>query len=84
MPDDNILKIKENIVIALKGSDNDGTQADAMRLLIPAPKSTVLEDEKKLTDYEIKNDDELHVVFQISESTWETVAVASTDISGGS
>lgn len=50
-----------------------------MRLLLPAPKSTVLEDDKDLAHYEIKNDDVLNVVFQISENQWEQVCVVSTD-----
>jgi hypothetical protein len=77
-----IRSIKSNIVAALKGSEKDeGILEDNMRLLLPAPKSTVLEDGKDLTHYEIKNDDELNVVFQISENQWEQVFVASTDIS---
>lgn len=80
-----MIKIKEKIALALRGSEkDDGIQAETMRLLLPAPKSTTLEDEKKLTDYEIKNDDILHVVFQISENQWETVNVDATDITSNS
>jgi len=80
LPDDKIQKIKSNIVVALKGSERDsGVQADQMRLLLP--NSTVLEDDQTLNHYEIKNDDVLHVVFQITENQWEAVCVDSTDIS---
>ncbi|CAB9519907.1 expressed unknown protein [Seminavis robusta] len=80
-PDDKIRVVKEKIEQALKVSEkDDGVTADHMRLLMPPPKSTVLEDDQALTHYEIKNDTELHVVFQISENLWETVAVESMDI----
>lgn len=71
--------IKSNIVAALKGSEKDGSVTeDNMRLLLPEPKSTVLDDGKDLAHYEIQNDAELNVVFQISENQWEQVCVAST------
>ena len=68
--------------MALQGSDDeDDVTAESLRLLLPPPKATGLEDDKKLTDYEIKNDNIIHVIFQISENQWETVNVDSTDIS---
>ena len=80
-PDDKIIKIKKHITLALKASEkDDGVTEDHMKLLLPAPKSTVLEDAQDLGHYEIKNDAELNVVFQISENVWETVAVDSTDV----
>ena len=86
------MAIKTNIAEALKqGSsssekDDDGAvTADQMRLLLPAPKSTVLEDDKEIRDYEdISNDAILNVVFQISENQWEHVAVDSTDVTTAS
>ena len=75
-----IRSIKSSIVAALKNSDKDGdVTEDNMRLLLPAPKSTVLEDGKDLAQYEIKNDEVLNVVFQISENQWEQVYVEPTD-----
>ena len=47
-----------------------------MRLLLPAPAHTILEDDNKVSSYkEIKNDVLLHVIFQLSENEWEAVAV---------
>lgn len=80
-PEDKILAIKQHIAVALQGRSekDDGVTADQMRLLLPAPKSTVLEDDRAISEYEeIENDVELHVVFQISENQWEHVAVDST------
>ena len=85
-PEDKIRVIKNNIASALEqglSEKDNGVTADQMRLLLPAPKSTVLEDDKAISDYtEIENDVELHVVFQISENQWEHVAVDSTTEGG--
>jgi Ubiquitin family len=85
--DGTISAIKENIAIALNFSDkDDGVTAKHMRLLLPTTKShpTVLDDNQTLTHYDIKNDAVLHVVFQISENTWETEAVESMEIASAS
>jgi Ubiquitin family len=85
--DGKISTIKENIAIALNVSEkDDGVTADQMRLLLPSSKSqpTVLEDNQTLTHYDITNDTVMHVVFQISENTWETVAVESMEIASAS
>ena len=83
--EDKILTVKEKIEQALKVSEkDDGVTSEHMRLLLPPPKSTVLEDDESLNHYEIKNDMELHVVFQISENLWETVAVESMDVASSS
>lgn len=50
-----------------------------MRLIIPKD-NTILADDDKLQKHEdhIKNEAELHVVFQIADGEWEDVAIAET------
>ena len=83
--DGKIRTIKENLAVALSVSDkDDGVTAENMRLLLASAasksQSTILDDNQTLSHYDIKHDMVLHVVFQISENTWETVAVESMEV----
>jgi hypothetical protein len=55
-----------------------------MRLIIPKD-NTILDDNDKLKKHEdqIKNESELHVVFQISDGEWESVTIADTQAGDG-
>lgn len=50
-----------------------------MRLILPK-ENVILDDSDKLQKYEdeVKNESELHVVFQIADGEWESVAIADT------
>ena len=41
---------------------------------------TVLDDEDKLVDYELKDNSVLHVAFQIADNEFEAVDIQSTDL----
>ncbi len=78
-PDDTVAFVKQQVAIA-----NTEYKEDQMRLILPKD-NIVLQDEDKLAKYgdEIKNETELHVVFQISDEEWESVAIADTDAGFG-
>lgn len=64
--------LKQQVALA-----NKEYKASQMRLLL---NNTILNDDDKIEKYEdeIKNESELHVVFQISDGEWEAVTIADT------
>jgi hypothetical protein len=81
-PTDTIRSVKQQISLAAKGE----TPSDSMRLLLTNKDRTVLENDKTLAKYDIKSEDQLYVVFQMSENEWEPVQVVEdpTAVSGDS
>mmetsp|Transcript_63816 Transcript_63816/g.176385 ORF Transcript_63816/g.176385 Transcript_63816/m.176385 type:complete len:101 (+) Transcript_63816:96-398(+) len=73
-PEDTVGFVKEQVALA-----NKEYKADQMRLIIPND-NTILADDDKLQKHEdhIKNEAELHVVFQTADGEWEDVAIAET------
>jgi hypothetical protein len=76
-PDDTVGYLKQQVALANKKE----WKAEQMRVILPKD-NTVLEDSDKLEEHEIKNETELHVVFQISEQEWESVSIESTQAIG--
>src|SRR5690349_4183103 len=73
-PKDTIQTLKEQVAIAAK----DEWKAEQMRMIHPATHD-VLQDTDTLESLEIRNEDILHVVFQIGEGVWESVHIDSTE-----
>jgi len=61
--------LKEQVSLALKGE----TPVEEMRILFPTG-----EELSSLT--ELKNEEELHLVFQLSDEEWEPVDLADMDV----
>ena len=74
MPDDTITTLKSSIAQAVPDTE---IKQDNLKLVLPSSPSAFLEDDKELSHYDIKNDSEVHMVYQISENQWETVSVSS-------
>ena len=78
-PDDTVGFVKAQVALA-----NKEVKPDQMRLILPKD-NVILDDDDKLNKYEdqIKNETELHVVFQIADGEWESVAIAETQARDG-
>jgi hypothetical protein len=50
-----------------------------LQLMVPE-NQTILEDDDLLSEYEIKDNAVLHVVFEVAENEFETVDIESTDV----
>lgn len=59
-------------------------KAEQMRMILPKD-GAILDDSDTLEKHEedIKNESELHVVFQISEGEWESVRIEDTQAAMG-
>jgi hypothetical protein len=79
-PEDTVGYLKQQVAVATKKE----YKAEQMRMILPKD-NTILEDADTLQKHEdqIKNETELHVVFQISEGEWESVTIEDTQAAFG-
>ena len=75
--DDTVAYLKEQVSIATRGEQS----ADQMRMILPKD-GMVLGDDQKLSKFDgkIKNETELHVVFQIANGEWEQASIEDTSL----
>jgi len=62
-----------------KASDDDDEETLIMQLIHPES-TDILEDEDLLSEYELKDNAVLHVVFEVADNEFETVDIQSTDL----
>lgn len=85
-PSDSILRVKKNISAAMLQHDADNDTAcptGAIRLLLPSSSSDhskVLQDDDSLQAAGIKDNDVLHFVLAVSDTEFESVNIASTQM----
>lgn len=79
---DTVLSLKKKIQNVLSQHPPDGKQEDdAIQMQLIHPDGpTVLDDEDKLVEYEIKDNSVLHVAFEVADNEFETVEIQSTDL----
>lgn len=59
-------------------SEKNDYAAASLRLLLPD--GTVLQDDVAITEYGVKEDTVLHVVFPVADNEWESVDIVSTEM----